>query len=130
MQTFLNNLNPFLLLIFKNDWLQNHCWLLFKSMTPSCIVVINVLLPIWCHISSGMPYLRIFVEKNVKSMQRSGTPKPSPKPEDQWSCKRSRDMTLTLNTSNFVSILFNSFQNIKFSLFPLEKYKIQNLTLP
>ena len=33
-----------------------------KNMTPNFIVVINVLLPICCHIDSGMPYLRIFVE--------------------------------------------------------------------
>ena len=31
-------------------------------MKPNFLVDVNVLLPIWCHIGSGMPYLRIFVE--------------------------------------------------------------------
>ena len=32
------------------------------SMTPNCIAVVNVLMPICCHIHSGMPNLYIFVE--------------------------------------------------------------------
>ena len=40
--------------------LQNHCWLSVKSMTPN-FVAVSVLLPICCHIGSGMPYLCIFI---------------------------------------------------------------------
>ena len=31
-------------------------------MTPNIVAVVNILLPICCHIGSGMPNLRIFVE--------------------------------------------------------------------
>ena len=34
-------------------------------MTSNFVVVVNVLLPICCHIGSGMPYLCIFVEEIV-----------------------------------------------------------------
>ena len=34
-----------------------------KSMTPNFVVIVNVLLPICCHIGSGMPYLHIFAEE-------------------------------------------------------------------
>ena len=34
-------------------------------MTPNFVAVVNVLLSICCHIGSGMPNLRIFVEDNV-----------------------------------------------------------------
>ena len=36
-----------------------------KSMTPYFVVVVGVVLPIYCHIGSGMPYLCIFVEEVV-----------------------------------------------------------------
>ena len=36
-----------------------------KSMTPNFVVAVNVLLPICCHIGSGMPYLLIFGEEIV-----------------------------------------------------------------
>ena len=62
-QTFRNDLNPFLSFVFLNDWLQNHCWLSVKSMTPNVVVVVTSdLLPNCCHIGWGMPYLCIFVE--------------------------------------------------------------------
>ena len=32
-------------------------------MTPTFVVAVSVLLPICCHIGSGMPYLCIFVEE-------------------------------------------------------------------
>ena len=54
--------NSFLSILFHNDWLQNHCWLSFKSIAPNFVAVVNVLLPICCHIGLGMPNLRIFVE--------------------------------------------------------------------
>ena len=44
---------------------KNHCWLSVKSMTPTFIVVVNVLLPICRHIGSGMPYLYNFGEEMV-----------------------------------------------------------------
>ena len=48
-------------------WLaQNHCLLSLKSMAPNFVVVFSVLLPICCHIGSGMPYLWIFVEETVR----------------------------------------------------------------
>ena len=34
-------------------------------MTPKFVVVVNVLLQICCHIVSGMPYVRFFVEDIV-----------------------------------------------------------------
>ena len=34
-------------------------------MTPNFVVVVSVLLPISCHIGSGMPYTYIFVEDTV-----------------------------------------------------------------
>ena len=34
-------------------------------MKPNFVAVVNVLLPICCHIGSGMPNLRIFVEDFV-----------------------------------------------------------------
>ena len=42
-----NQRNPFLSFVFHNDWLQNHCWLSVRSMTPNFVVVVSVLLPIW-----------------------------------------------------------------------------------
>ena len=33
-----------------------------KSVTI-CVVVVNVLLPICCHVGSGMPYMHISVEE-------------------------------------------------------------------
>ena len=51
--------------VFHNGWLQNHCWLLVKSMATNFAVVVSVLLPICCHIGWGMPYLCIFVEEVV-----------------------------------------------------------------
>ena len=56
---------PFLLFVFHNGWLQNHCWLSAKGMTPNSVVFISVLLPICCHIGWGMPYQCIFVEEVV-----------------------------------------------------------------
>ena len=44
---------PFLLFVFHNDWLQNHCWLSFKSKKPDFEVIL------------ARPYLRIFVEDIV-----------------------------------------------------------------
>ena len=38
---------------------------LSQGMTPYFVVVVSVLLPICCHIGSGMPYLCIFVEEVV-----------------------------------------------------------------
>ena len=34
-------------------------------MAPNFAAVVSVLLPICCHIGSGMPYLTIFVEESV-----------------------------------------------------------------
>ena len=34
-------------------------------MAPNFVVVVSVLLPICCHIDSGMPYMCIFVEEVV-----------------------------------------------------------------
>ena len=55
----------FLSFILHNDWLQNHYVLSVKSMTLNCAVVVSVLLPISCHIGSGMPYQCVFVEEVV-----------------------------------------------------------------
>ena len=49
----------------KTNFYRKHCWLSFKIMKRNCIVVVNVLLPICCHIGSGMPNLRIFVKDIV-----------------------------------------------------------------
>ena len=38
--TFIND--PFLSFVFRNDWLQNHCWLSTKSMSPNSVVVVIV----------------------------------------------------------------------------------------
>ena len=38
---------------------------IIESMTPYFVVVVSVLLPICCHIGSGMVYLSIFVEDVV-----------------------------------------------------------------
>ena len=51
--------------VFHNGWLQNHCWLSAKGMTPNFVVFVSVLLPICCHIGWGMPYLCISVEEVV-----------------------------------------------------------------
>ena len=67
-QTFKNDLHPFLSFVFHDDWLQNHCWLSVKSMTPNFVVVVSVLLPICCHIGSRVPYLCIFVEEMLYSL--------------------------------------------------------------
>ena len=64
-QTFKSDCNPFLSFVFHNDWLQNHCWLSVKSMTPNFVVVVSVLPPFCCHIGCGMPYLCIVVEEVV-----------------------------------------------------------------
>ena len=53
----------FLLFIYLNDWLQNHCLLSVKSMTASFVDAVSVLLPINSYIGSGMSYLCIFVEE-------------------------------------------------------------------
>ena len=63
-QTFKHDLNPILSFVFHNDWLQIHCWILFKRTTPN-FVPNNVLLPISCHLGSCMPNLRILVEDIV-----------------------------------------------------------------
>ena len=34
-------------------------------MTPSFVVVVNVLMSVCCHIGLGMPYLNILVEETV-----------------------------------------------------------------
>ena len=49
--------------LLYNGWLQNHCWLSAKGMTPNFVVFVSVLLPICCHIGWGMPYLRMFLKK-------------------------------------------------------------------
>ena len=36
-----------------------------KSMTPNFVVFASVLLPIYCHIGSELPYMFIFVEDDV-----------------------------------------------------------------
>ena len=64
-QKFKTDKTPFLSLVFHNDWVQNHCWLSVKSMTPNFVVVFKDLMPIFCHIGSGVPYLHIFVEEIV-----------------------------------------------------------------
>ena len=51
--------------VFHNDWLQNHCLLPLKSMTPNFVAVVSVLLPICGQMFQGMPYLCIFVEEVV-----------------------------------------------------------------
>ena len=66
LQTFTIELNRFYRFVYHNDWLQNYCWLLIKSMKPYCVVVVNVLMPICCHIGTGMPYLHIFVQKKCR----------------------------------------------------------------
>ena len=38
-------LKPILLFVFCNDWLQNHCWLSIKSMTPNVLVVVRLYFP-------------------------------------------------------------------------------------
>ena len=54
------------MLVFHKDWLQNHCWLSLKSMSPNFVAFVSVLLPICGHICQGMQYLCIFVEKVVQ----------------------------------------------------------------
>ena len=56
--------NPYF--VFHNDWLQNHYWLSVKSMMPNFVVVVNVLLPICCHI--GYAISVHFVEEFVASL--------------------------------------------------------------
>ena len=58
--------NLFLSFVFHNDWIQNLCWLSIKSLTPNFVVVVDVLLPICCHVGCGMPYLCIYVEAVVR----------------------------------------------------------------
>ena len=55
----------FLSIVFHNDWLQNHCLLSAKGMTPNFVVFVSVLPPNCCHIGWAMPYLCIFVEEVV-----------------------------------------------------------------
>ena len=62
---FKNDKNPFSSFVFHNDWLQNHCWLSLKRMTPTFVAVVSVLLPICGQICQGMSYLCIFVEEVV-----------------------------------------------------------------
>ena len=57
--------NHFLSFVFLNDWLQNHCWLSVRSMTPNFVAVVSVLLPICFQIGLGMPYMCIFFEEVV-----------------------------------------------------------------
>ena len=66
-----NDWTPFLSFVFHNDWLQNHCWRLVRSMTPTFVVVVSVLLPSCYHIGWDMPYLYIFVEE-VTLLQING----------------------------------------------------------
>ena len=40
--TFKNDWNPFLSFVFHIDWLQNHCRLSLKSMTPNFVAVVSV----------------------------------------------------------------------------------------
>ena len=40
-------------------------WLSVKSMPPYFVVVVNVLLPIFCHIGLDVPYMQNFVEEIV-----------------------------------------------------------------
>ena len=58
-------LHTFLSFVFHKDLLQKHCWLSFKCLTPNFVAVVNIVLPICCHIGSVMPNLRIFVEDIV-----------------------------------------------------------------
>ena len=51
--------------VFHNGWLQIHCWLSAKGMKPNFVVFVSVLLPTYCHIGWGMPYLCIFVGEVV-----------------------------------------------------------------
>ena len=51
---------------YHSFWLYNHCWLSVKSMTPYFVALVNVLLPMFCHIGWGMPYLHIFVYEIVE----------------------------------------------------------------
>ena len=53
------------IVVFQNDWRQNHYWFSIKSMTPTFVVVVADLLPICSHIGWGMPNLRFFVEEVV-----------------------------------------------------------------
>ena len=55
----------FLSFAFHNGCLQNHCRLSAKENIPNFVVFVSVLLPIYCHIAWGIPYLRIFVEEVV-----------------------------------------------------------------
>ena len=50
---------------FYNDWLQYQKWLSVKSIIPKFVLVINVFLPICCHIVPGMPYLKFFAVEIV-----------------------------------------------------------------
>ena len=48
-------------------------------MTQNIVVVVNVLLPIFCHTGSGMPNLRIFVDDIVALLGAT---------TDKWVSKR------------------------------------------
>ena len=37
-----------------------------KSMTPNCVVFVNVLLPICCNIGLGMPYLHMHIGISIR----------------------------------------------------------------
>ena len=63
--TFRNDFTPLFYFVSHIDWLQNHCWLSVKSMTPNFVVAVNVLLPICCHIGAGTSYLCIFVKESA-----------------------------------------------------------------
>ena len=46
--------------MIKTHFYRLYSRLSFKSMTPNVVVVVNVLLPICCHIGSGMPNMGTF----------------------------------------------------------------------
>ena len=60
--------NPFLSFVIHNDWLHNHCWLADKCMTPSFVVVVNVLLQICRHVGTDVRYLHILLKKWLGAM--------------------------------------------------------------
>ena len=57
--TFENDGNPFLSFLYCIMTGR----LSVKNRTPYFVVVVGVVLPIYCHIGSGMPYLYVFVEE-------------------------------------------------------------------
>ena len=63
--TFKNDWNPFLSIVFHNDWLQNHHRFSLRKMAPNFEAVVSVLLQICGQLCRGMPYPCIFVEEVV-----------------------------------------------------------------